>query len=70
MAEVSLPQSIIDSAAKSIDAAKAAAAARGKRTLPTSNAQSPQQPDRNPNRGKSSFNDPNLPPTAPSRGLF
>jgi hypothetical protein len=70
MAEVSLPQSIIDSAAKNIDAAKAAAAARGRRTPPNGNPQAPQQPERNPNSGKTFRQNPNLPATAPSRGLF
>jgi hypothetical protein len=70
VAEVTLPQSIIESTTKSIEAAKAAAAARGRRTPPNSNPQSPQQPERNPNRGKTFRQDPNLPATAPSRGLF
>jgi hypothetical protein len=70
VAEVTLAESIIDSATKSIEAAKAAAAARGRGTPPNGNAQSPQQPERNPNRGKTFRQDPNLPATAPSRGLF
>jgi hypothetical protein len=69
VAEVTIPQSVIDSAAQSIEAAKATAAKRGMRTQPGGNPQAPPQPARNPNRGKT-FQDPNLPAIAPSRGLF